>query len=61
MTNCPYRDICVVECRTGPRTVAELAFPCGFEQAGTVKGCPKARRFDDGVGRLRGESSGGEK
>lgn len=51
---CPFRDICIVECKTGPKSVAEMPFPCGFEIAGMVKrnaetgevtvSCPRARR-----------------
>ncbi len=50
---CPYRDLCLVPCGArGEKLRSELSFPCGFEMAGTVGRCPKARAFDVGAGKL---------
>lgn len=45
---CKVRDQCFVPCRGSPGTQvarSELKAFCGFEQAGTVKGCPHRRRL----------------
>ena len=48
---CPYRDRCWVMVKGKyTKTRAELPFPCGFEQAGAVQGCPKARRLAEIAG-----------
>ena len=47
LEKCPYRDRCMVPCKDGswrPRDEVP-GLLCGFELAGTVEGCPKARRL----------------
>ena len=43
---CPIRHLCLVPTSKGPKPMSELDMKCGFEQAGTVEGCPKVKKHD---------------
>lgn len=61
---CPYRDRCMVPIGRhdrngrwhGEKVPASSIgdYRCGFELAGTVEGCPKARIFREGAGDVGG-------